>query len=283
MSKSSIILLNCVISVETENILKVSVGEIPIWVYSENSDFIDQSREEYTNFFSEEIAPKLIIKVQLISFDDLKNLDYPDQVPQIEVDSSREACKIYWNNFCGYINLKEKVGTVQCIDQLGLNSFLRFVYSIILLNEQGFLIHASSLIRNGKGYLFPGKSGAGKTTITKLSQDSKLLTDDISLIKKIDGKFEAFSTPFWGELKLGVENTSTPVNDILFPIQDKSNYLEHLSNLEALKMLLVNILFFAEDEVFNKQLFDLSYDFINSVKAYKLHFLPEPSFWRVVQ
>lgn len=267
---------------ESDNILKICVGDIPIGIYSKNSDFINQNREEYTNFFSEDYDPQLLIEVKVMSEKDFLNLDNQVKAETINVDNLTGTCKIYWNNFCGHINLKDKHGTVRCIDHLGLNSFLRFVYSIILLKEDGFLVHASSLIRNGKGYLFPGKSGVGKTTITQLSNDSKLLTDDISLIKKVNGKFIAFSTPFWGELKLGVENMSTPINNILFPIQDKKNYLEKLGTLNALQMLLTNILFFANNKTFSEQLFELSYDFVNSAEAYELHFLPEPAFWGVV-
>lgn len=261
--------------------IKISVGDIPISIYSDNAEFMNQCRNEYGNFFTD-LKPEYIIEIKLMTFEDFKTLDFQFDATTINFNSLNGDCHIFWHNFFGELNLKTKLGKAVCIDHLGLNSFLRFIYSIILLSESGFLVHASSLIKEGKGYLFPGKSGTGKTTITRLIPDAKILTDDISLIKKVNGSYMAFSTPFWGELKFNVENITFPIDNIFFPVQDDKNYLENLSNLKALELLLPNILFFAENSELSRQLFELSHDFIIAVETKELHFLPEPTFWGAI-
>ena len=167
------------------------------------------------------------------------------------------------------------------LNPAGLNSFLRFVYSLVLLKEFGFLVHASGLIKNKKGYIFPGKSGVGKTTITRLSAGATLLSDDIPLVKIGDAPL-IFGTPFWGDLAVAGEKTFAPLAGIYFPVKDKKNYTVRLKPRQVIEKLLPNVVFFFKNEKFSKQLFNLSFDLATKVPAFELHFLPNPSFWEYI-
>lgn len=76
---------------------------------------------------------------------------------------------------------------------------------LLLLNRlsflQGGLVHSSAIEIDGKGYLFCGRSGAGKTTIARLWKKAgfTLLCDDRNIVRVIDGKAWACSTPWHGE------------------------------------------------------------------------------------
>jgi hypothetical protein len=95
--------------------------------------------------------------------------------------------------------------------EISLESFMRILYSLILPDRDGVAIHASSLVRNGKAYVFPGKSGAGKTTVVKLSSDATVLTDEISIVREIGRGARAYGTPFHGDLGVPGENVSAPI------------------------------------------------------------------------
>src|SRR5256885_3293464 len=82
-----------------------------------------------------------------------------------------------------------------------------------LLPDVGFLLHAATVLRNGKAYVFFGRSGTGKSTVAALSPLGSVLTDEISLLKRIDGQWHAFGTPFWGEFRAAGTNRSAPVAD----------------------------------------------------------------------
>jgi len=43
--------------------------------------------------------------------------------------------------------------------------------------------------KNDKAYIFPGRSGAGKTTIAWLSKDATFLGDDVSIVRKVGKEF----------------------------------------------------------------------------------------------
>lgn len=264
--------------------LMLNIGSIPVLILSVNQEFMAQIKERYANFIASGLDPSLKIEVEILPSRNLKINPAPAMVrPDVSFDNSKGRWTIKWHGLSGEFDLRSGKGKLSCFPSpSGLNSFLRFVYSLILLKEPGFLVHASNLIRNGKGYIFPGKSGAGKTTLTQLSPDVTLLTDDISLIKIVNGAPVAFGTPFWGELAVGGENVSTPITGIYFPVKDKENYVQKLSPRQALERLLPNVVFFARDSEFSKQLFNLCYDLVSKVPAYELHFLPEPTFWRCI-
>ena len=53
--------------------------------------------------------------------------------------------------------------------EYALDSLLRILLTAILLPQRGFLLHAASAVRDGRAYIFVGRSGSGKSTIASLS------------------------------------------------------------------------------------------------------------------
>src|SRR5713226_8803249 len=69
----------------------------------------------------------------------------------------------------------------QTLNPYAIDSVLRIVHTLVLAADGGFLLHASSAVRDGRAVLFTGPSGSGKTTIARLAPpDVTLLTDEIS-------------------------------------------------------------------------------------------------------
>ena len=263
-----------------ENSLMMNIGRIPILLKFDNEDFLAQIRDTYPNFISNDADPDLTIEIEALT--DIKRFNSDLESPEIILDNNDDLYRIFWNSFYGEFNLHNLEGKLKCSDHRDLNNYLRVVYSLILLDENGFLVHAASLIKNGDGFLFPGKSGTGKTTITRLSTDSILLSDEVSLVKMLDGKYHVFGTPFWGELNIAGENTHTALKHIYLPKQDKINYKKPANAAKTLEKLIPNVLFFLDDDESKMQLFNICHDFVNIVPAHELHFLPDPSFWGVI-
>ncbi|MCX6269856.1 MAG: hypothetical protein NTU44_01310 [Bacteroidetes bacterium] len=70
------------------------------------------------------------------------------------------------------------------------------LYYLALANH-AFMIHASGVFDNGKGRLFTGFSGSGKSTMARLWQSggARIINDDRILIRKKDGRFCMYNTP----------------------------------------------------------------------------------------
>lgn len=86
------------------------------------------------------------------------------------------------------------------LNQLSVYQFqLLFIYVILklLIKNDGFSLHSSSCLINDKIFLFVGKSGAGKTTISNMLGNSfKKIGDENSIIRKIKGKYVYHQMPF---------------------------------------------------------------------------------------
>jgi hypothetical protein len=146
----------------------------------------------------------------------------------------------------------------------------------ILARRQGALIHAAGIDINGRCYIFPGKSGAGKSTITRQFAalgDTALLSDDRIVVRKIDGGFKAFGTPWPGEAGIAL-NKSEPLASIFFINHGSANRIKEITPQEALARLLpVTSIPWYDREVMDKIL-TFCEDLISSVPIYELDFRP---------
>jgi len=167
-------------------------------------------------------------------------------------------------------------------NEYALDSLLRMFLSWALLPQDGFLLHAASVIRNGKAFVFAGRSGAGKSTVASLSPQGSVLTDEISLIKRVDGEWHAFGTPFWGEFRADGANISAPLGGIFRLVQSPANHLEPLRPAELLKLLLPCVLFFSSELGDHHRLLQILAGASEEVSGYRLHFQKNRSFWEVL-
>jgi hypothetical protein len=165
-----------------------------------------------------------------------------------------------------------------------LDSVLRILHSLILAERGGFLLHAASAICDGRAYLFSGVSGAGKTTMTRLAPaDITQLTDEISYLRPSADGYAAFGTPFAGELAKSGENCTAPVSALFFLEKGSENRVDELSSAEAVRRLMRNILFFAEDRALAEKLFATACDFVGRVPIRRLTFYPDARVWDLVR
>jgi len=198
----------------------------------------------------------------------------------------------------------------QTANPYAIDSVLRIVHTLLLAEEGGFLLHGASAIRSGKALLFAGRSGAGKTTISRLAPEGvTLLTDEISYIRKTSvagrgpstrdakaplaqddrseklsrsNQYVAYGTPFAGELAKVGDNVSAPIEALYFLEKGPVNRIEALGVGEATRRLMQNILFFAEDEVLVERVFQAACEFTALVPAFRLEFVPDQRVWEMM-
>jgi hypothetical protein len=167
-------------------------------------------------------------------------------------------------------------------NQYALDSLLRVVLSWKLLARRGFLLHAATVVRNGKAYIFTGRSGAGKSTVASLSPEGSVLTDEISLLRREEGVWRAYGTPFWGEFRAAGSNTSVPVAGIFHLLQAAENRVDTLRPLAILRALLPNVLFFSREAEANRRLLDIVSQAATEIPGYNLAFRKSSAFWEVL-
>jgi len=164
-----------------------------------------------------------------------------------------------------------------------LDSVLRIVHTLALADHGSFLMHAGSVIRNGRAYLFAGVSGVGKTTITRMAPaDATLLTDEISYVRKEAGGYVAHGTPFAGELAESGKNVKAPLATIFLLKQGLEHRIEAVPREEAVREVLRSVLFFAEDAALVQRVFHAACDLVEQVPVQRLTFAKNERVWELV-
>jgi len=167
-------------------------------------------------------------------------------------------------------------------NEYALDSLLRVLLSWKLAGRHGFLLHAATVVRGGKAYVFTGRSGAGKSTMASLSPAGTVLTDEISLLRFKDGEWRAYGTPFWGEFRGAGSNSSAPIRGLFRLVQAAENRATPLRPLEMLRALLPNVLFFSAESEANRRLLEILSHVADSISGYELAFRKDPAFWEVL-
>lgn len=189
-------------------------------------------------------------------------------------------------HFRGEFDFHGKAGWLETDvgDSLGsLDNYLRVVGAGLLARENGLLLHAAGVSRGGLGFLFPGPSGAGKTTIASLSEEGQVLGDDLIAVREGHASppiFAIHSIPMQGERRFARRNER--LTGIFFPVKDTKNFLGRISRSEAAAHLLGSLPFLCEKDRRLPGLLDLCDRLVTSVPAYRLHFTKDGTFWGVL-
>jgi len=147
-----------------------------------------------------------------------------------------------------------------------------------LAEREGALVHASAVEINGKAYMFPGKSGAGKSTISRLFADRgrELLSDDRIVTRKIDDSFYAFGTPWPGDAGIAV-NRKLPLAGIFFILKGDENRIEKISPSRAAENMMPVTSIPWYDETAMNSILDFLGRMVSDLPACNLYFKPDTS------
>lgn len=252
---------------------------MPILLRTRDSSFYDLLLQRYAGFIGASKKAQFEFEVELVRPSARMNSD-----EDVQVSRQGREWLLRRGDFRAQWNPRKGQGRIrQAASPFAIDSVLRIVHSLILAREGGFLLHAASAIRNGRAFLFSGVSGAGKTTISRLAPGNvTLLTDEISYVRCASGRYRACGTPFAGELARSGENCSAEIAGLFFLQKGARNRIEPLNATEALRCLLRNILFFAEDEELVKLIFRAACDFVERVPVQRLTFFPDERVWEVI-
>jgi hypothetical protein len=108
--------------------------------------------------------------------------------------------------------------------------------SNLLAQGRGVEIHACGLSdADGRGYLFVGQSGAGKSTTARLWSNKtgvRVLSDERVILRARDNRIWMYGTPWHGDACLGGPMTA-PLDAIFFPARGIENELTPLNRTET--------------------------------------------------
>jgi hypothetical protein len=259
--------------------ITVEIGGMPILLHTQDDSFRRLLARRYAGFVDSAALPRFEFDIELTA----SSRKAPDEEVRVNVRDGmwrlrRGDFRAQWDPGAGRGRIR------QSANPYSIDSVLRIVHTLILAREGGFLLHSAGAIRNRRAFLFSGVSGAGKTTISRLAPpDVTLLTDEVSYIRRVDAGYRACGTPFAGELARVGENCSAPIASLFFLKQGPENKIEPIAKSEAIRRLMRNILFFAEDAELVHHVFQSACEFVERVPVNFLTFTPDSRVWGMIR
>ena len=256
----------------------IEIGGIPIALQTTDAEFVSLLKGRYGDYMKSGARFDFSFRVDLISPDAFNPED------DAEVWFEDGEWRLERGDFRATWSQNTRQGIIrQSANPYSIDSVLRITHTLLLARTGGFLLHASSAVRNGKAFLFSGLSEAGKTTIARLApSDVALLTDEASYVRRVDDQYVAYGTPFAGELGRPGKNISAPIAAVYLLEKAMENRIVSVEPADAVRRLLRNILFFAHDAELVSLVFESACAFVAAVPVYQLSFFPDEHVWDLI-
>lgn len=156
-----------------------------------------------------------------------------------------------------------------------------YQFYLNLVNFQGFYLHSSAVVLDGKAYLFSGPCRVGKSTHarqwqTAFGTDVQIINDDKPAIRLIDGRWYAYGTPWCGKDGIN-KNIKAPLAGVCFLKKAAQNRIRKIDPVEAMQKILCQTIYkFDSVDQLDKLLMLLN-QFLQEIPVYELENLPEPA------
>ncbi|MBA7605097.1 hypothetical protein ES703_12226 [subsurface metagenome] len=259
--------------------LKIEVANIVTSLELDDSFLLQQLRETFSEFESNKLAG-INIKINLVD-----NLKAQKSSP-LGLSFSGEEVIIKADEFFGRTDLSRGRGEIDILPSYAresLANFLRIIYNILITKEGGLVLHACGIVKDNKTYIFFGPSQSGKSTVAHLSTNCTTLSDDLIVIKRVNGSCKVFGTPYWDRLKEDQgKNGVFEIAGLFKLVKDNKTYLKRLSYSQGLAEVFTLPGIPKELQPIDR-LLNISSHLIREVPCYELHFLPNKSFWRIIE
>ncbi|MFH2204596.1 MAG: hypothetical protein ABIJ96_15890 [Elusimicrobiota bacterium] len=158
---------------------------------------------------------------------------------------------------------------------------LRVIYAGLLAARRPscLFLHAAAVANSGKALVFPGKSGAGKTTLGR-RLGRRTLGDELIGIRRRRNGFDAFSTPFWGNGRKPSRRVSGRIMGLCFLGRKGTDAMRPLSAADAQREALKCLLWFpGQSDRDLARAWTVILDLVKKAPAYRFSFNKKTSLW----
>jgi len=150
------------------------------------------------------------------------------------------------------------------------------LFASLLAHAEGAIVHAAGVVIDGQGWIFAGTHGAGKSTLARLfraRRDVTVLNDDRLAIRRVDGRFMVFGTPWAGSARASAD-ASAPLRGVCLIRHGRATTPRRLTPGQAAPRLIARCLHPYWDRAATAALLDTIAQLVAHVPCYDLPFTP---------
>lgn len=254
----------------------IRIGFLVIQIVTDNPNFSRRLELRYQQFLENETEPDGCIEIHL-SEEIVK-----DAWVEPELFCSETIWEISGVGLQGQIDQKNShaefyISPARTL--LEVEYLIRIACAIWFFERGGVLFHGAALVRNGQAYLFTGHSGAGKTTVCRVTKDGQILNDDLVVLNKSLEGWEVWATPFTNPTQNEPHPGKGLLKNILKLHQAREQKIELQEPAIALADLITHIPVISIRQENLGVIMAICQDILKNVTAYNLYFLPNDQFW----
>lgn len=268
------------------------IGSLRMRLEGLDEDQAREFRSRFRVFVRDEAArPDVTIALQTAGVEAFLRMPRPGEheIYRLESRTTGSRLELWSYEFAGFIDGDTGQGVLALVEPdgprywRGLENFLRVVTASWILRRGGFLLHGCGVVREGKAYVFFGPSGAGKTTVTDLSPQDTILSDDLTLVVTEGGEYRAAGIPF-GLAHHKVPGTcrSYPIASLNRLVQSRAVRREPIRGARAVAEVAASLPFVMQETGQAALAVETVWKALLAVPAYRLEFRKDDAFWDVV-
>jgi hypothetical protein len=248
--------------------ITISIAGIPIGFTVGNKRMGAAMRRRYHGYLYADSEPVITFDTRFTS-----GIIGTGEMPEI-VSFQKDSGRIIRHDFdCSWHRHR---GTLRVRSSIySIDALLRVVLATIAVHHNTLFIHSAAVATDSYAVVFPGKSGSGKTTVSRLCTHRTVLNDEIVCVAVDSGNtVRVFGTPFWGEMGTGpVYAASYPVREIRFLRKSRrKTHSVSIPRADALNLLLQCCCIFVEDPAYTQEVLELAARIIESVPSVTFYF-----------
>lgn len=260
--------------------IRISVGDICLGLLVEDAEESARIRNRYGAFLSQ-APPSMVLEVAVVE----KDWPRPPQPGLWPLSTTRSGSLLRFESLCeeAAFDVAAGQGRLTKAPEIPGENSLRVIFAWLCLLQGGILVHSCGVVKEGRGYLFFGPSGAGKSTVASLSTDYTVLSDDLVMVRRVNGGYHAQGVPFRGEASNSpLTNAHAPLAGVFRLIKDARNYLEPVPGATMVASLVAAVPFVQEDSATSQRAADICAAVLSAVNHGRLHFQRDSTFWEVI-
>lgn len=265
--------------------IAISIADIPVVLRVPDVSQHSRLLQHYADFLVDPHtlqAPRALVDVLVRPGARFVPIEPGPWVIQVGYHDGRYTYKSYLET--GSLDMTTRRGELVMAPEGTVENFLRGLYAWLALEDGGLLLHAAGLVRDGRGYVFFGASGSGKTTVTRLSMpQATVLSDDLVILRRCDGVLHVCGVPFRGALLEAPRvNARAPLAGLYRLAKAEQHRLEPLPRAAGIAELIGSAPFVVKDLRINGTLVAVCGQVQSALPVQRLHFRKDDGFWKVI-
>lgn len=209
-----------------------------------------------------------------------------------DLDPTADRVRIAGENMCGLIELDNRIAGYLWTpaqdtryEKSIFENYLRIFVTYRLLQAGGMLLHSAGIVSGGHAFLFPGRSGDGKSTLSRISLEHgrTVLSDDLNALTWHSGRPFLEKVPFSGDLgRTPAPSGRFPLRGIFALRKSGKTALHPLPKSRALSLLAASAPFLNADLYRLPELLNQLYKLTLAVPTHTIEFNLTDNPWTVL-